>query len=116
MKLAKRISRIAGEESRKPRIMAQVKFREDPNKFGFSSNELLEVWDEFFQLPNMDIVGLMTISPIALDLHQRRSLFRECRYLADRLKLKDCSMGMSGDWKEAIAEGATWIRLGSYVF
>ncbi len=84
LKLAKRISRIAGEELKKPRVMAQVKLRVDPNKSGFSSEELLEVWDEFVQLPNVEIIGLMTISPISLDLNQRKSLFRDCRFICKR--------------------------------
>ena len=116
LKLAKRVSRIAGEELKKPKVMAQVKFRNDPDKFGFSSNELLEVWDEFICLPNLEVIGLMTISPIGLDLHQRKVLFKECRSFADDLGLKDCSMGMTRDWEEALEAGATWIRLGSFLF
>ena len=40
----------------------------------------------------------------------------ECKNLANHLGLKDCSMGMSNDWQEAIEAGATWIRLGSLLF
>ncbi len=116
LKLAKRISRIAGEEIKKPIVLAQVKLREDPNKSGFTEKELLKIWDEFVELPNIQLAGLMTISPVKLDLSQRRMLFRECRVLADKLNLKDCSMGMSSDWEEAVEQGATWIRLGSLVF
>ena len=43
-------------------------------------------------------------------------LFKKCRSLADSLQLPDCSMGMSGDWKEAIDAGSTWLRLGSLIF
>ena len=96
--------------------MLQVKLREDPKKFGFNSENLMNDWDEIIQLPNVDVIGLMTISPILLDLNERKTLFRECRCLADKLQLKDCSMGMSGDWEEAVEAGATWIRLGSLLF
>ena len=58
----------------------------------------------------------MTISPMGLGSFQRKALFKECRFLADQLKLKDCSMGMSRDWEEAVDAGATWIRLGSLLF
>ncbi len=115
-KLVKRVSRIAGEEGKKPQLMLQVKFREDPQKFGFNSENLMNDWDEIIQLPNVDVIGLMTISPISLDLKERKNLFRECRSLADKLQLKECSMGMSGDWEEAVEAGATWIRLGSLLF
>ncbi len=116
IKLAKRVSRIAGEEEKNPKVMAQVKFREDPDKFGFDSQKLLNVWSDFIHLPNIEVIGLMTISPIDLDSDQRKILFRECRLFADKLQLKDCSMGMSRDWKEAVEMGATWIRLGSFLF
>ncbi|AAP99437.1 MULTISPECIES: YggS family pyridoxal phosphate-dependent enzyme [Prochlorococcus] len=116
LKLAKRISRISAEECKKPRVMAQVKFRNDPSKFGFTPDGLLEVWNEFIALPNIDVIGLMTISPKELDLNQRKILFRECRVFSEKLGLKDCSMGMSQDWKEAVEEGATWIRVGSLLF
>ena len=43
-------------------------------------------------------------------------LFKKCRDLADSLKLQDCSMGMSGDWEEAVKAGSTWLRLGSTIF
>ncbi|WP_036916859.1 MULTISPECIES: YggS family pyridoxal phosphate-dependent enzyme [unclassified Prochlorococcus] len=116
LKLAKRISRIAGEEHKVPRVMAQIKLRQDPTKFGFSSNELLDVFEEFVQLPNINLLGVMTIAPLNLDRTERKILFRECRLLADKLKLQDCSMGMSRDWEDAVDAGATWIRLGTFLF
>ena len=58
----------------------------------------------------------MTMAPLGLEGEERQTLFLECRYLADQLGLPDCSMGMSGDWTEAVAAGSTWLRLGSAVF
>ena len=58
----------------------------------------------------------MAIPPISLDFNQRKDLFRDCRNLANHLKLKDCSMGMSKDWREAVEAGSTWIRVGSLLF
>ncbi len=115
-KIAKRISRIAGEENKIPSIMIQVKFRPDENKTGFLENQLLDEWANLISLPNIKIVGLMTISPIDLALDDRRLLFTQCRTLANNLGLKDCSMGMSGDWKEAVVAGSTWVRIGSALF
>ena len=114
--LAERISRISGEESRSLKIMFQVKLREDPSKIGFSKDELLEAWPKLIGLSNFEVVGLMTIPPICIDLKERKNLFRECRDLADSLQLKDCSMGMSRDWKEAVEAGSTWIRVGTLLF
>jgi len=67
-------------------------------------------------LKNINLIGLMTIPPIALTSFQRKDVFGECRNLANHLGLKDCSMGMSNDWQEAIEVGATWVRLGSLLF
>ncbi len=116
LKLARRVSRIAGEEMKRPVVMVQLKLRTDPNKGGFNADQLLAAWNELVQLPNMDLVGLMTIPPLSLDLVQRKVLFKECRLFADKLGLEDCSMGMSADWQEAVESGATWIRLGTALF
>ena len=116
LKLAERISRISVEENKLPTIMYQVKFREDPAKSGFLVDELLNDWARLFSLPNVKVSGLMTIPPIDLDLNERKNLFQDCRNLANKLALKDCSMGMSSDWKEALGEGSTWVRLGSTLF
>ena len=116
LKLAERISRISVEEQKIPEVMCQVKFREDPSKTGFSVDHLLEVWNNLLVLPNIKITGLMTISPLEIDLVERKKLFQECRLLANKLSLPDCSMGMSHDWQEAVDAGATWVRLGTALF
>ena len=114
--LLERISRISQEEQKTPNIFLQVKFKDDPHKGGFLKQDLLESWSKIISLKNINLIGLMTIPPIALNLDQRKDLFCECRNLANHLGLQDCSMGMSNDWKEAIEGGATWIRLGSLLF
>ncbi len=114
--LLERISRISQEEHKTPNIFLQVKFRDDPKKGGFIKQDLLINWDKISSLDNIHLIGLMTIPPISLTYDQRKDLFSECRNFANHLGLKDCSMGMSNDWKEAIEGGATWIRLGSLLF
>ena len=116
LSLAERISRIAGEESRHPEILLQVKLREDPSKGGLSVNELEAAWDQLQMLSGVTITGLMTMAPQAAPMDERRALFQECRALATRFGLPECSMGMSGDWREAADAGATWLRLGSCLF
>jgi hypothetical protein len=116
LSLIERISRIAHEEKKIPNIFLQVKFRDDPQKGGFLKQELLKCWPKIVSLKNIHLIGLMTIPPIFLNLDQRKDLFCECKNLANHLELKDCSMGMSNDWEEALEVGATWIRLGSLLF
>jgi hypothetical protein len=111
-----KISYISCEEKKNPLIMLQVKFREDPTKVGFNPEFLILKWREIQKLKNITLIGLMTINPKGLSSKENSELFKKCRSLADSLQLPDCSMGMSGDWKEAIDAGSTWLRLGSLIF
>ena len=114
--LAERVSRIAGEETCHPQVLLQVKLRPDPSKGGFSAEGLLEAWTDLAALPHLSITGLMTMAPLEAQEEDRRALFADCRALADRLELADCSMGMSGDWPLAVQQGGTWLRIGSALF
>ncbi len=111
-----KISNISCEENKNPSIMLQVKFSDDPTKGGFSPELLLLKWREIQELKNITLSGLMTINPKGLSSKENLELFKKCRSLADSLQLLDCSMGMSGDWEEAIEAGSTWLRLGSLIF
>ncbi|GCE65042.1 YggS family pyridoxal phosphate-dependent enzyme [cyanobiont of Ornithocercus magnificus] len=114
--LCERVSRIALEEKCQPKVLFQVKFRDDPNKGGWVPNSLRQAWPDLLRLAGIHPIGLMTICPQSLDESGRLDVFRDCRALADELLLPDCSMGMSSDWRLAVSEGATWIRLGSSLF
>ena len=111
-----KISNVSFEEKRNPIVMLQVKLSDDPNKGGFNPEGLLEKWDQMKEFKSIKIKGLMTINPKGLSSTENIKLFKKCRKLADTLKLQDCSMGMSGDWEEAVEAGSTWLRLGSIIF
>ncbi len=111
-----KISNVSFEEKRNPIVMLQVKLSDDPNKGGFNPKLLLEKWDQIKEFKSIKIKGLMTINPKGLSSTENIKLFKKCRDLADSLKLQDCSMGMSGDWEEAVRAGSTWLRLGSTIF
>ena len=111
-----KISNISFEEKKNPSIMLQVKLSDDPSKGGFNPELLISKWREIKDLKNITLSGLMTINPRGLSSKQNLELFKKCRSLADSLQLQDCSMGMSGDWQEAIDAGSTWLRLGSLIF
>ena len=111
-----KISRISYEEKKNPYIMLQVKLSDDPSKGGFRPELLISKWREIQELKNITLKGLMTINPRGLSSKENSELFKKCRSLADSLLLPDCSMGMSGDWEEAIDAGSTWLRLGSIIF
>ena len=112
----RKISSISCEEKKNPSIMIQVKFSDDPTKGGFNPEFLLLKWKEISELKNIKLKGLMTINPKGLNSKENSELFKKCRSLADLLQLPDCSMGMSGDWEEAVEAGSTWLRLGSLIF
>ena len=114
--LAQRTSRIALEEQQQPTALLQVKLRDDPAKGGWEIGALKEAWPELQSLKGLRISGLMTKAPMGVTVEDRSALFKECRHLADAFGLQHCSMGMSGDWREAAAAGATWVRLGSVLF
>ena len=114
--LAERTSRIAVEENKNPEVFFQVKLLDDPAKGGWEPDVLREVWPQLHSLPGLKPIGLMTMAPFGLGLEDRQTLFHDCRTLADELALPECSMGMSGDWKQAAEAGATWVRVGSGLF
>jgi pyridoxal phosphate enzyme (YggS family) len=114
--LAERLRRIAAEEGLAPDVLLQVKLRPDPAKTGFEPEDLEAQWPRLRQLAPLRLVGLMTIAPLGLDPDGRSALFVECAALAARLGLPELSMGMSGDWREAVAAGSTWVRIGSALF
>ena len=111
-----KISNIAEELGKIQKVMIQVKFAEDPGKGGIIIDQLIQEWNDIKVLKNIRINGLMTINPKGLSSKDNLKLFKDCRSLADSLDLKDCSMGMSQDWREAVEAGATWLRIGSLIF
>ena len=111
--LAERLQRIALEEGVSPVVFVQVKLRPDPTKTGFDATTLREAWPQLKAMAPLRLRGLMTLAPLGLETAERLALFQECAALARELNLPELSMGMSGDWREAVEAGSTWIRLGS---
>lgn len=111
-----KISQVAIELKKIPKVFIQIKLADDPEKAGLLYSELIANWNNIRQVKGILIIGLMTINPNGLNAEQNFKLFNKCRLIANELDLPHCSMGMSNDWKEAIKAGATWIRLGSLIF
>jgi PLP dependent protein len=124
LKLATRLSRLAGEMSCSPQVCLQVKILPDPDKYGWSVPELLADLRELDECQHLKIQGLMTIPPLGLDDSQILEIFNSTRELADKInqqnlqhiEMQQLSMGMSGDYHLAIQAGATMIRLGQTLF
>ena len=111
-----KISQVAIQLQKIPKIFIQIKLAYDPEKAGLLYSELIANWDQIKQIKGILIIGLMTINPKGLSSEDNFELFHKCRLIADKLELPHCSMGMSNDWEEAIKAGSTWIRLGSLIF
>lgn len=122
LKLLKHLERLAGELNKRPKVCLQVKLLPDPNKYGWSVDELLAALPELEECEYLDIQGLMTILPLGLSESEMVAAFIETGKLKDnlnensQLQLQELSMGMSGDYLLAMKAGATMIRLGRTIF
>ena len=100
-------------EKTKATSFIQINIAQEHQKAGITVDELKQLAD---QSDLTGINGLMTMPPQGLDEKKLRDHFSTLRKLAYNLKLPELSMGMSSDWKIAIEEGATHLRLGTTLF
>ena len=119
IKLAKKIDLVASEEEVCQEVLIQVNQGGELSKSGADSKSLEDLVAEIMQLSNIRVCGLMSIPPF----HEpARPYFSELRNLRDTLQenlsidLPYLSMGMSGDFVDAILEGSTHIRVGTSIF
>ena len=119
MKLAKKIDFVSSEEKICQDILIQVNQGGELSKSGIEPDDIEGLVEEALALPNIRICGLMSIPPF----HEpAQPYFTQLRHLRDNLQEKTetelpfLSMGMSGDFVEAISEGATHIRVGTSIF
>lgn len=97
-------------------VFLEVNAATEATKSGFRLEELAPAYEEIVRMPNIEVRGLMTVAPFAADPENVRPVFRRLRDEADRLGLRDLSMGMSDDYEVAIEEGATHVRVGRAIF
>ena len=120
--LALQINRIAGELGVTANVLLEVNVSGEESKFGFAAENLPAALENLAPLPFLRIRGLMTMAPYSDNPEEARPYFAKLRELRDRLAtqtglpLSDLSMGMSGDFEQGIAEGATIVRVGSAIF
>lgn len=120
--LALQMNRIAGEIGVTANVLLEVNVSGEASKFGFEPSALPAALELLLPLPFLRIQGLMTMAPYSQDPEKARPYFAKLRDLRDRLAadtgnpLAELSMGMSGDFEQGIAEGATIVRVGSAIF
>ncbi|MGE8497330.1 MAG: YggS family pyridoxal phosphate-dependent enzyme [Pseudomonas sp.] len=118
LKVAERLSAQRPTHLPPLNICLQVNVSGEASKSGCSPDELAALAHAVTQLPNLKLRGLMAIPEPTDDPVQQRGAFARLRALQDHLGLglDTLSMGMSHDLEAAIAEGATWVRIGTALF
>ncbi len=146
VKLAKTISDLARKHEKTQNVLLEVNVGKEPQKSGFMPDELFDAYAEITRLPAIRVKGLMTVLPAMQNFAAepngqieqqyglpdvRQSGFASCEEIAqlclqmreiyDKLKLTDknidiLSMGMSADYKIAVANGSNMLRIGSLLF
>lgn len=105
-------------------ILAEVNVAGEENKYGFKPEEVSAFACEMSHLKSIEMRGLMTSAPYVKDPEENRRFFRLLREIfididkknIDNVKMRELSMGMTGDYKVAVEEGATMVRVGTAIF
>ena len=123
IELAEEISKRSESNNVTSNILLQANVSGEESKHGFAPHELKPAIDKIMDLPGLKICGLMTMAPIETYEGEAREVFAKTRVIYEDLKdytglesWKVLSMGMSQDYKSAIYEGATHIRIGTAIF
>lgn len=127
LKLLQEINKQAAKNKRVIDCLLQVYIADEDTKFGLGHDEIIELLrsDEYAELRNIRIIGLMAIGTNTKNEKQIAIEFHELKVFFDGLKVsffrkddhfKELSTGMSADYKIAIEEGSTMVRIGSAIF
>ncbi|MBD3610564.1 MAG: YggS family pyridoxal phosphate-dependent enzyme [Gammaproteobacteria bacterium] len=121
LKIAQRLNDQRPQHLPPLNICLQVNVDNEASKSGFNLDELSQVAKEIAALPRLNLRGLMCIPATRSEFEQQRKPFAQLRQAMEQLqqqglKLDTLSMGMSGDLEAAVAEGATFVRIGTDIF
>jgi PLP dependent protein len=126
-KLLEEVNKQGAKVQRIISCLLQVHIAQEETKFGFSETEILNLIGspQVSQMKNVKVCGLMGMATFTEDKNQVRNEFKFLKMLFEKLKsfslpenfsMKEISMGMSGDYKIAIEEGSTMVRVGTAIF
>ena len=123
VELAEEISKRSESNNVTSRLLLQANVSGEESKHGFAPHELKPAIDKIMALPSIELCGLMTMAPIEEYEGQAREVFAKTRVIYEDLKSYTgldswnvLSMGMSQDYKSAVYEGSTHIRIGTAIF
>src|SRR5438552_13485231 len=124
LRLAEELDAQAAKMEKRMPVLMQVNASEEQQKFGVAVGAAVHLAEQIDSMPNLQIMGLMTMAPLDASEPVGRHCFARTREIFEELKwhkiggtsLKHLSMGMSDDFESAIAEGATMLRIGTPLF
>ena len=111
-KLALSLCRYEKELNKKIKFFIQLNLAGEQQKSGIMLNELNNFYNYCINELSLNVIGLMCLPPIDSD---SREYFKKIKIIAEKLNLKDLSMGMSSDFEAAILNGSTYLRLGTVI-
>lgn len=124
MHLAKAISKEAVKRNKTIKILLEINVAKEESKFGFTSESIYDEFSDIYDLPGIDVCGLMTSAPYVEEMEDNRQYFVQLRGIMVDLISKGLynkneywlSMGMTGDYPVAVEEGAGFVRIGTGIF
>ena len=124
LKLAKEINKHAKEMNKTLKILIQLNIAHEDSKSGIDATEVLNLAEQMNALDNLSVQGLMCMPPFFDDPELARPYFEKLAQLRhkimdkgfERISMNHLSMGMSNDFKVAVQEGATMVRVGTSIF
>ena len=124
LRLAEEVSTNACKLGAVSKVLLQVNCSGEPQKYGVPVGAAIHLAEQITTMPNIQLMGLMTMAPLTLDKDVVRASFVRARELFDEIQgegiakghFNELSMGMSQDYEIAVEEGATILRIGSAIF
>ena len=122
--LAQTINKYAAAIGKVQDILLEINVAQEESKFGLTLSDAGAAVREIAGLPNVRLRGFMTVAPYTENAEENRGIFRSLRQLMvdinaksiDNISMDVLSMGMSGDYGVAVEEGATHVRIGTFIF
>ena len=112
IKLAEKIANEQVKKNFRPKVFIQINIGDEDQKNGVNQDEILKFYSSIKKNFDLDVIGLMCIPPFVKDT---TPFFIKMKSFAETLNVKHLSMGMSGDYIEALKCSATFIRVGSKI-
>jgi pyridoxal phosphate enzyme (YggS family) len=123
LELARELDRRAGQHGRRQPVLLEVNIAGEESKFGVAPEQAAALAEGVAGLANVELRGLMAMTPLGAVGHEASRLFAQVRDLSHDLgknlppgAMRDLSMGMTQDFEAAVEQGATLVRVGTAIF